>query len=125
MIEALPFIAIAVSILGLILQYFAFIVNIQTRLSTVETKIDLFWKAIETNVIKMLKNYPTNINKDVLLDKLVNHELSLQEAQLLRTILIGDMNNIQDHHNQLAYVLGIARVEIEITELKKKNGNCL
>ena len=121
--EYLPIIAICVSIIGLLYQQFGVLENIKERLSALETKMDLFWKAIEGNVAHMLKTFPTNINKDILLDEFSKGELTLEEAQKLRTILMGEME-ISDKSaigNKLAYVLVIGRLEQVIHDLRNNH----
>jgi ribosome biogenesis SPOUT family RNA methylase Rps3 len=108
--------AICLTIIGLLFQHFAVLSGIKERITALETKMELFWKAIETNVSQLLKSYPTNIDKDILLDKLSNRELTLEDAQALRTVLIGEMECTKTN-NKLAYILIIARVEQTIKEL--------
>jgi hypothetical protein len=113
----LPVIAICLTIIGLLFQHFFVLSGMKERLTSLEVKMDLFWKAIEGNVVKLLKSYPTYINKDILLDKFSNKELEIDDAHRLRTILIGEMENTETN-NKLAYVLIIARLEQIIYELK-------
>ena len=115
--EYLSIISIFLTTLGFLFLWFGIISGMKERISRLETKMELFWKAIENNVSALLKTFPTNINKDVLLDKLSNGELSMEEAQTLRTILIGEMEKFKN--KKIAYILMLARIEQLIYEFKK------
>ena len=121
--QSLSIFAIVLSVCGLAFQQFGVLSKMKERITSLETKIDLFWKAIENNVVTLLKTYPTNITKDVLLDKLTNDELTLEDAQLLRTILLGEMATAAE--KKLAYVLIVARLEQKIFDLKNNNKKSL
>ncbi len=112
--------AMILTVIGFLFQQFSVLAGVKERLTALETKMDLFWKAIEGNVIKLLKTYPTEIDKDVLLDKFSRRELSKEEAYQLRTILIGEMETTKTN-NTLAYVLLIGRLEQILHENKN---NC-
>lgn len=116
--KVLPYIALGTSILGVGFTYFAFIVRILERLKDVETKVGLFWTSIEKSIPALLKSYPTNMEKDVLLDKMARAELTLEEAYRLRTILIEEARS--DREKAVAYALAVARLEQVIYDLKRK-----
>lgn len=134
--DFLPIIAIFVSITGLLYQYFGVILKIRedmgkdkesiskdigeikSKISSLETKTELFWRCIEGKVVDMLKTYPTNIDKDVLLDKFKENSLTIEEAERLRTALNCEIQNTQD--KQLAYILALARLEQIIYDLRNK-----
>ena len=111
--------AMGLTVAGLAFQHFSVLSKIKERLTSLETKTDLFWKIIEGNVVKLLKTYPTNIDKDILLDKLSNGELVITEAERLRTVLSSELENTKKN-NKLAYILVVARLEILLTEIKNK-----
>jgi len=111
--------AMGLTVAGLAFQHFSVLSKIKERLTSLETKTDLFWKIIEGNVVKLLKTYPTNIDKDILLDKLSNGELVITEAERLRTVLSNELENTKKN-NKLAYILVVARLEILLTEIKNK-----
>lgn len=114
-------VAILIAISGFIFQQFGVISGIKERLSSLETKMDLFWKGIENKVVEMLKSYPTFLEKDVLLDKMTRKELNQEEAERLRTILTGEMDkNNNDDARKIAYVLVIGRLEQIILDIKDK-----
>ncbi len=107
-------VALVVSVLGLLFQHLGVITDIKERLTRLETKTELFWKCIEENMVKLLKSYPTNPRKDILLDKMLHNELNLESAQELRTVLKGEMDielAESNNSNALTYVLVISRLE--------------
>ena len=112
----LSLVAIFISVFGLLFQYFGIISDIKERITRLETKTELFWKCVETGVVGMLKTYPTNVNKDVLLDNMLHNELTLDDAQELRSILKGEME-LAKKENILIYVLALGRIEQVIFEL--------
>ena len=112
-------ITIALFVLGGFVQYFAFNTKIQTRLTALETKTELFWKCIEGNVVGLLKSYPTNIKKDILLDKMIKNELTLDDAYELRTIITGEMETNKGK-DTLIYILTLGRLEQIIFDLKPR-----
>ena len=124
--EALPYIALVVSIGGFMLTYFGFIrgqissaVAQEHRLAGLETKVDLFWKVVERDVGQLLKS-PTHAEKDVLLDKLAHRELTIPEAEILRGILTDEMQLKGRENGVIAYALIIARLEQILYELKNE-----
>ena len=117
--------ALILTIAGFMINYFAVIAGMKERLATLETKMELFWRAIENNVIHLLKSYPTHIRKDILLDKLSCRALNLEEAYELRTILREEMKGLLNNTNTIAYVLMIARLEQRIYEMGNKKKESL
>lgn len=114
----LPIISLAVSVIGLIIGYFGFVVKQNERLARLEVRSDLFWKFLESKLADMLKS-PTHLDKDILLDKFKDNCLSLEETKGLRTILTEDFNHKE---KSLALAMLIARLEtrIEIANNKLK-----
>lgn len=125
MSELLPVLAISISVVGLVCgflyQYFGVQNRLNERLVRVETKVDLFWTAIEGKVVEMLKS-PAHLEKDELLDQLAHKEILLPGAQRLRTILSEELNNRKriDNGKRLAYALMIGRLEQVIYEFGGK-----
>jgi MFS superfamily sulfate permease-like transporter len=135
--QYLPIAAIIISLLGLLISYLAQKEsqrrwqNEQTRLQAnadrerdskitrLETQVELFWKAIEGNVGQLLKS-PTHIEKDLLLDKLAHRELNLTEAETLRSILTDEMQLHGRDNGIIAYALIIGRLEQIIYDLRGK-----
>lgn len=114
----ISFLALAGTAVGLLYQHFGVVVAIREqiavtreRLTAVETKTDLFWRVVETTIPKMLKSYPTHLDKDVLLDKFSRRELDYEEAARLRTILLCEMETVEPNPNTIAYVLVLSRLE--------------
>lgn len=98
-----------ISICGLLWQHFKTIAGINERLSTMETKIDLFWKAVEKHVVDLLKA-PHTKRYDVLLDKLVQGTLTNEEARELKGYLTNHLKTAKAS-KRLAMVLLLARIE--------------
>ena len=91
-----------------------------SRLTALETKIDLFWGAVESKMVDMLKCL-TTLPKDILLDKMIHRDISLSEAQELRTVLKEEYEHKQiDNGTRLAYVFTLARIEQMIVDLRGK-----
>lgn len=119
----LPILALLISVTGLLYQHFGVIMKlkddiaiIKTDTATIKVQTDLFWHIIENRTADLLKSYPTHLSKDILIDKYKNRELSLSDAEELRTILNGEQQQIKD--NQFAYILTIARLEQVIYQLR-------
>jgi hypothetical protein len=102
----------------LLLAYFGVISRILERLTRLETQVGLFWGSLEKSIPPMLKSYPTNMQKDVLLDKMAHAELTLDEAYVLRTILIEEAKAARE--NAIAYALALARLAQVIDDLERK-----
>lgn len=111
--------AMVVSVAGLLITYFGFILGVNERVTKVETKVELFWKVVETNVGQLLKS-PVHIEKDLLLDKLAHQELTIKEAETLRSILTDEMQLKGRNDSIIAYALIIGRLEQILYELKGK-----
>ena len=124
----LPFIiTITAMIIGFVYQHFGVIMKLKednsktlldlsTRITTVETKIELFWRCVEGKMVEILKSYPTNLLKDVLLDKFKEKSLNLREAEQLRTILGCELVNSSE--KKFAYIMILGRLEQVIYNLK-------
>jgi len=124
----LPFIiTITAMIIGFVYQHFGVIMKLKednsktlldlsTRITTVETKIELFWRCVEGKMVEILKSYPTNLLKDVLLDKFKEKSLNLGEAEQLRTILDCELVNASE--KKFAYIMILGRLEQVIYNLK-------
>lgn len=119
--EQLSITAICLTVIGLLFQHFVILSGIKERLGRLEVKMDLFWRVIETNVSDMLKSYPTNMEKDILLDKFSRRELNLKEAERLRTILICEMKKEENPAHKLAFVLILTGIEKTLVDLKGIN----
>jgi hypothetical protein len=132
--EALSIFAIAISVLTLIFSYYSVSIKFRKeladnntaiceRVKSLEVKTELFWKCVEGGVVNMLKSYPTNIHKDVLLDKMIHNELTLDDAQQLRTILTEEMK-VDDKGHALAHILALGRLEQIIFDLLPRGKPC-
>lgn len=111
-------VGVGISVCMLLLAYFGVVSHILERLTRLETQVGLFWGSLEKSIPPMLKSYPTNVAKDVLLDKMANTELTLDEAYVLRTILIEEAKAARE--NAIAYALALARLAQIIDDLERK-----
>ena len=120
---ALAIIGIGVTIGGILIKQFGRISQEMTKLgervTRVETKVELFWKGIEGNMVSLLKS-PTKHRKDALLDKLSCNTLNQAEAIELKDILTKEFNG-KKRANPLgmAYVMAIARLDLVLFNLKE------
>jgi hypothetical protein len=96
--------------------------TINTRLSVIEAKTELFWSTIESNFGRILKSFPTNIDKDVLLTKLIEKRLDLDEANILKEILMNELEAQQqdDKNGAITYTWLIAAVDQRIFDMERK-----
>jgi hypothetical protein len=109
--------AVALTLVGFLIQHFAVLGGMKERIAALETKMEIFWKAVGANVAQMLKSYPTNLRKDILLEKLSTKEITLDESYELRTILKGEMQLAEKE--RIGYVLLIAGIDVVIYDLKQ------
>jgi hypothetical protein len=109
-------IALILTVSGFIFNHFAIIAKLQERLASLETKMEIFWRAVGNHVSEMLKSYPTNIEKDILLEKLSSKEITIEEAFRLKTIIKGEMQSADKE--RLAYILLLAGIDVVIYEIK-------
>lgn len=133
----LPIIAMVVSVAGLLLSLYRQSqdnkdnqrkqmereVAREARMSKLETKVDLFWSVVETNVGQLLKS-PVHVEKDMLLDKLAHKELNIDEAERLRSILTDEMQLKGRDNGIIAYALIIGRLEGILYELRAEKNKC-
>jgi hypothetical protein len=86
-----------------------------TRISRLETKMELFWNAVG-DVIKNMIKQPTHFRKDELMDKLLDKRdsnISNMELVELKTILHSELPElkIQKSSQSLAYALALAYID--------------
>lgn len=121
--EILAISSIAISILGLLFQYFKWIVTEEKRISTLETKMGLFWNLVEKNFPKILHS-PHTPSLDTLLDKMSERTLNLDEAQDLREQLKCELTGkvaVRSKDNELlVIVMLLGRLEQIIYDFKVK-----
>jgi hypothetical protein len=115
--DYISIIAVVLTLVGFLIQHFAVLGGMKERIAALETKMEIFWQAVGANVAQMLKSYPTNIRKDILLEKLSTKEITLDESYELKTILKGEMQ-LADRE-RIGYVLLIAGIDVVIYELKQ------
>jgi hypothetical protein len=112
-------ITIGAVVIGWLVNYFSVIVKIKEDIADLKAVVNLFRKGLEVKVADMLKSYPTNLSKDILLEKYKRRELTLDEAVTLRTILQEEMRC--NSEKAAVYALALATLEPLIYELKKRS----
>ncbi len=115
----LPVISMLFTILGAVWGYFKFILDMQQRLTRLETKTELTWNAIGESVKIMLK-HPHETEKDDLLDKLTgsSNSMNLNDLTRLKTILSSEMISVAVEKNPIVlfYSLALARIDTLLFE---------
>lgn len=120
----LPMAAIIFSAIGLLYQHFKQITVLRSqiaknesstgeRITKLETKMELFWSALERRVVDILKpkSNPEPKRKGVLLDKLRDRTLSEKEAEELKKLLSNDVQHEKNDGRKLAIGFILARLE--------------
>lgn len=122
--EILPFLAIGISVSGLLLQYFKVVGDMKSqffaldsRVAKLETKTELFWNAVGAGVTSMLK-HPHEGELDGLLDKFRDNSLNLGEARMLKSMLMKQASDRSAEY--IAVILVLARLEQVIFDLVEK-----
>jgi|WetSurMetagenome_2_1015567.scaffolds.fasta_scaffold798856_1 hypothetical protein len=104
-----------ITIGGFVLGYFKYITDIQVRLSRMETKVDLFWGALESNLPGvLLKGNPLDHNSRVaiLLTQFKEDVIKPENYPELVRLLENEVNN-DDHTpgEKLAMIFMVATVK--------------
>ena len=124
--------AISISVLGLVFQYFAWILSIRKdmakiseRLARQESKVELFWTAASSAISNMIKQ-PIHHRKDELMDKLTEdmqkkRVIGQEEMEELRKTLLTEMQELerQKDPKSLAYALALAYISQRMLEDKE------
>ncbi len=109
--DIIALVVAGIALIGLLVQHFTIISGIKERLSSQETKMELFWGAMQAKTIEMLHS-PTNHIKDALLEKLQAGTYSRDDACDLKTLLQDEMTGKAVTGGvALAYCLMIGRLE--------------
>jgi len=122
----LPHAALVVAILGLVWTYFGAILNVKERLVRLETKIELFWKPLESFLTNAIHHPDTPI-LDYKLDNFANltknelEELKIEIREQIRTIQAKDKENPKI----LFYALLLARAEQKLHDMHVVNKSIL
>ena len=138
-------VTVSLFIVGYLIQYFVFTAKSNTRLSILENKVvvtlgehikvlerlacletrmEMYWGSIDGKLVYMLKSYPTNLEKDILLDRQLRSVLTLSEAERLRTIISCEFELEKTKKPEekatgfmMAYILELGRLEQIIFDL--------
>lgn len=81
------------------------------RIKALEVKMELFWDAVSSQVISMLK-HPDSKRRDVLLDKLGAKSITLSEMEELKKMLICDVK--PKTTEALAAALVLAQINVKL-----------
>jgi len=87
------------------------------RIKALETKMELWWTAMQSTVVKMLK-HPTQKRRDLLLDKLEAKTVTLDEMAELRSLLQCDASG-KKKEDALVAAMAIARIDMLIYDMKR------
>ncbi len=107
-------IAIGLTVIGFIFQYFGFISRLMERVTKLETKIELFWGVVQKQMIDIMHS-PHTPELDLLLDELQDNCLNLEKAHKLKDLLSQQMT--LDNGKKMAVIFLLARVEQIIFKL--------
>ncbi len=115
----LGLISIFISIAGVLTTYFGYVTKQNERITRIEERTNIFWKAFEIRLADMLKS-PTHLAKDILFDKFKDNSLSLEETETLRTMLLEEFNHKKTV--ELAFFISSLDtcIELENRRLKKR-----
>jgi hypothetical protein len=84
------------------------------RIKALETKMELWWTAIQSTVVRMLK-HPTQKRRDLLFDKLEANTISLDELAELKGLLQCESKK----KDALVAAMAIARIDTLIFDMKR------
>jgi hypothetical protein len=142
--EYLSFIAIVISALSLLLSYFNQKAaqgrwereqaqaqdkrynEICSDIAVLKKQVELFWSSIEGNIGTLLKS-PHTPDKDLLVYKFQHQELTLEEAELLRSMWDDDRETMGRNNGILGLLLPIAVFDARIYKLRwdKEHPKCI
>jgi CheY-like chemotaxis protein len=90
------------------------ILNQALKINSAETKMELFWNAIGSSIKDLIKQ-PIHIEKDTLMDKLMDNPKTItnQEIYRLKAILIPELTELKLSKNPscIAYAFTLAYIE--------------
>jgi hypothetical protein len=105
-----------VSVFSVCALYFGVITGIKERLTALEVKTDLFWKAIQENMLDFMK-HPSEPRKDVLLGKLLLSTITPEELVELKGMLKSGVN--MKPQESMATALTLGRIEMLLFDQKR------
>jgi hypothetical protein len=112
-------IAVGISAIALLLALVSYLsqrytskdtADILQRLTALETKVELWWGAVAKRAAEMLKDWPTNPSKDILIEKFIGQRLTKEEAEELRCILLEERKSARESVS-LAYTILLASLD--------------
>ena len=87
------------------------------KITRLQTQMELFWNSISGNIGTLLKS-PHTPERDLLIYKFQHQELTLPEAELLRSIFVDEKEIIGRNNGILGLLLPIAVLDAKIYGMK-------
>jgi hypothetical protein len=117
--------AICISVIGLLIEHFVMIAGMQERIKGLEVKIEPFWNYIDQQLPKLFHSPELqHKEKDVLLEKMVDRQLTKEDAERLKEILkcevLEDPTKTHKVEFLLPTILILARLDQIILQPNKK-----
>lgn len=122
-VEFIAVVALLVSVAGLLWQHFGVVLKLKgeisciredlgSRISKVETKVELFWGALG-EVVKSMVQQPIHFRKDELMDKLDDPEkISTGELVELKGMLTCELRDLTERKDLKAIFYGLALYKV-------------
>jgi hypothetical protein len=116
-------IAVAVALVGFFKGY----VSLSERVKGTEgncnalgQRMEDWMKMMDLVLAKVMRDWPTHMERDILMDKLARQELTLEEVERLDVLLKGAMRESDDSNRQLMF--GMARARLTWLRSQMKEG---
>lgn len=91
-------------------MYFGFVTKANERITKIETDNMIFWKVLDPHIAQLIHS-PEHKERDFLMDKLVEHTLTLQEASRLHCLLEADIKEVEDRNKLVGMAFALIRVK--------------
>jgi len=111
-----PTITLFILVIGGVVSYYAMYGELKNRITRLETQMQPFWTIIEKEIPKLLHS-PHTPEIDVLLDKMSQGILTIEEAKDLRNRLKYELE-IPDSGKKIAIILLLTRLDQIINGVK-------
>jgi hypothetical protein len=84
--------------------------TLKLKVEVLETRMETYMKILDPHLAKVLRDWPTHIERDLLMDKLAHESLNLTEVNRLDILLREAMQETASHEKQLG--IGLARARL-------------